>query len=296
MSLLEGHPRNRMRHPDWRWRRALALHEHGFRVRRVDDGWTRRAFRLQKLLKDHGGVLDHRKLVRVDPPVVAAYRLRHGDPRLRAETNARLLADQPVEGITARIGVPVDVVTAYEKLFYNVTDALACTDWIAARCFGPRFFTDLREDDVDVIMGWFGCCFGPQGLDDLIDSLYGGSPGGVRAEGSGPDTSEADLNRSLIAVLTLPNGPGSERRVLDLAARMEQIDREQANRSAGLISDPMVVSDRMVDSIAAVLATGNKADIVPDAGASVVDHRAGSRFGEGYEAKGDYSPSERRTA
>jgi hypothetical protein len=134
------------------------------------------AFRIQKLLKDHGGDPDHRDVDRTDPPVVAAYRLRHGDPRLRAETNARLLADQPVDGITARTGVPADVVTAYEQLFYNVTDVLACTAWIAARCLGPRFFTDFCADDVDVIMGWFGYCFGPQGLDDLIDSLCGESP------------------------------------------------------------------------------------------------------------------------
>jgi len=296
MSLLEGHPRNRMRHPDWRWRRALALHEHGFRARRVDDEWTRRAFRIQRLLNDHGGDPDHRKVVMTDPSAVAAYRLRHGYPRLRAETNARLLADQPFEGITARTGIPVDVVTAYEKLFYNVTDVVACTGWISARCFGLRFFTGLRADDIDVIMGWFGYCFGPEGLDDLIDSLYGGSPGGVRAEGSGPDTSEADLNRALIAALTLPNGPGSERRVLELAFRMEQIDREQANQSAGLTSAPMVVSDRIVDSIAADLATAGKTNVVPDVRVSVVDHRAVSRSDQGYEAKGEFGPSERRTA
>jgi hypothetical protein len=127
---------------------------------------------------------------------------------------------------------------------------VACTDWIAARCFGLRFFTGLRADDVDVIIGWFGYSFGPEGLDDVIDSLYGGSPGGVRTEGSRPDTSEAGLNRALIAALTLPMAPVSERRVLELAPRMEQIDREHANRSAGLISDPMVVSARIVDSFA----------------------------------------------
>jgi hypothetical protein len=84
--------------------------------------------------------------------------------------------------------------------------------------------------------------------------------------------------------------------VLELASRMEQIDREHANRPAGLISDPMVVSDRIVDSIAAVLATESKANIVPDAEASVVDHRAVYRSDEGYEANGGFGPSERRTA
>jgi hypothetical protein len=115
----------------------------------------------------------------------------------------------------------------------------------------------------------------------------------VRAEGSGTDTPEADLNRALIAALTLPNGPDSERRVLELACRMEQIDREHANRSAGLISDPMVVSDRIVDSIAAVFATAGRANILPDARVSIVDHRVGSRSDEGYEANGEFGPSER---
>jgi hypothetical protein len=110
------------------------------------------------------------------------------------------------------------------------------------------------------------------------------------------DTPEAGLNRALIAVLTLPNGPGSDRRVLELASRMEQIDREHANQSAGPTPAPMVVSDRIVDSIAAVLATESKADIVSNARVSVVDHRAVSRSDQGYEAKGEFGPSERRTA
>jgi hypothetical protein len=296
MSLLEGHSRNRMRHPDWRWRRARALHEHGFRVRRVDDEWTRRAYRVQKLLNDHGGLPDHRKVVRIDPPVVAAYKLRHADPRLIAEINARLLADQAFAGITARTGVPADVVTAYEKLFYNVTDVVACTDWIAARCFGPRFYNELREDDVDLIMAWFGYCFGPEGLDNLIDSLYGGLPSAVRAEGNGLASPEADLNRALIALLVLPKVPPLERMVLELAWRSEQIDREQAGRSSGFLSQSMVVSDRIVDSIAVALTTESKPDTGPVAWASVVDQRAGSRTDQDSAAKGDFCPSERRTA
>jgi hypothetical protein len=253
------------------------------------------ASRIQKVLNDHGGDPDHRQVFMTDPPVVATYRIRHRDPRPRAETHARLLADQPFEGITVRTGVPADVVTPYEKLFYNFSDTVACTDWIAARCFRPRFFTELR-DDADFIMGWFGYCFGPEGLDDVIDSLHGGSPGRVPAEGSRADSSEADLIRSLIPALTLPNGQGSERRVLDLASRMEQIDREHANRSAGLVSDPMVVSYRIVDAIATALATESKSDIAPRSPASVVQHRTVSRSDEGHEAKGDYSPSERRNS
>jgi hypothetical protein len=58
----------------------------------------------------------------------------------------------------------------------------------------------------------------------------------------------------------------------------------------------MVVSDRIVDSIAAALATESEVDIVPDLRASVVGHRAESRADVSHKAKGELGPSEKRTA
>ena len=261
MSLLEGHPRNRTRHPDWRWRRARALHEHGFHVRGVDDEWTRRAFRIQKLSGNQGGDPDHRKVIASDPLVMAAFRLNHGNERLRTEVEARLLSAQDSAGISARTGIAADVVDAYEALFYSVRDRLECYDWIAAFCFGLKAYQGFTRENFGLIWKIIAHGMGPNVLDDILDSEFGGAASGIRTAGSGPHTAAAEDVRALINVMTLPMGPGSEGRVIELAMRLEQIERENTDRVAAPRSARLVVGDWIVDSVAAaVIATERKAD------------------------------------
>src|ERR1700733_6031574 len=102
---------------------------------------------------------------------------------------------------------------------------------------------------------------GPNVLDDVLDSGFGGSASAIRTAGSGPHTAAAANVRALINVMTLPMGPGSEGRGIELAMRLEQIEQEQTDRTAGPLPAPLVVSNRIVESVAAaVVATERKAD------------------------------------
>jgi hypothetical protein len=238
-SSLFDHPGNRIRPPDWRWKLARLLREdESLRLRPCDE-WTGRARRAQEALDRHGDDPEHPAVVESDPDVAAAYALGRCDGRLLGEIRARLLAGQEDGAISARTGVPIGALNAYEKLHFNVRDGLARSDWVAGHCLGPRFFAELREDDVELIMAWLGYTYGSDALDLLIDAPYGGSPGG-RA-GVGPEDAElAEGLRGAIALLALPRDAAWGRMVLELAARQEWLDREHADRQARPVAGPIV--------------------------------------------------------
>jgi hypothetical protein len=141
------------------------------------------------------------------------------------------------------------VVVAYEQVFFNVRDGLACSDWVAAHCLGPRSFTELREDDVDLIMAWFGYAYGSDALDLLIDAVYGGSPGGRAGDGS-EDTELAEGLRGAVALLALPKDSSWGRMVLELAARQEWLDLEHADGCGGPVTGPIVAGTPVLDLLA----------------------------------------------
>jgi hypothetical protein len=286
------HPKIRMRPLHWRWKRAQLSLEYGLRLRRIDDDWTRRARLVQRALQAHDGNPYHPKVIKTDPLVMAAYRLNHGNERLRTEIEARLLSGQDSAGISARTGIAADVVVAFEALFYSVRDRLECYDWVAGFCFGLKAYQGLTREDFGLIWKIIAYCMGPNVLDDILDSEFGGSASGIRTEGSGPHTAAAEDVRALINVMTLPMGPGSERRVIELAIRLEQIERENTDRVAGPLSARLVVGDRIVDSIAAaVVATERKVDDRASAGPWTDGARSDERSDEG----GDFGKPARRT-
>jgi uncharacterized membrane protein len=229
----------------------------GLRLRRFDDEWTRRARRFQREMDRRGGDPEHPRLAKLDPAVLGALRLSRGDERSRWEIEARLLAGQDSSGIAARTGVEAEIVTAFEALSYDVRDRLHASDWILAECLGLRAVTGYTESDVDLIWKIFAYTFGPLGLDVLLDSLYGGSVSGIRVEGHGPETEYAHRLRVLIATMTLPKDEESALRVIQLAQRQSQVEREIADRSARVVMAPLVVPEGFLDAIVSDTGSGS---------------------------------------
>jgi hypothetical protein len=296
-SPVVGHPRNRMRPPDWRWRMARILREDPSLRRCPCDEWTGRARRIQEALACHGDDPDDPEVVATDPDLAAACALSRGDGRLLGEIRARLLAGQDDGPISARTGVPIGALHAYEKLYFNVRDGLACSDWVAAHCLGPRFFAELREDDVTLLMAWFGYTYGADALDLVIDTICGGSPG-VRAGDGIEDTELAEGLRGPVALLALPKNSSWGRMVIELAGRQEWLDRERADRCGGAVTGPIVAAAPILDPPArkAIVASGIAA-IAPDVGPAIVgDHvaPAGPSTGPGSDLEDALDEGSRR--
>ena len=240
MTMLDTHPRSPFRAPDWRWIRATTLRHESLRPGRRDDGWVRRARRLQAAIERPGGATGHPRLAGVDPAILAGYGLRLGEPRGRWEVEARLLAGQGDVAIAARTGIPAEVVEAYEAIFYSVRDRLEAPDWIGAMILGPRLYQGLREGDVELAWKVVACNLGPAALEALIEPA-GGLRGDERPEASPPT---ADRLRTALAALLIPVDEETAPGLIRLAARLREVEGRSASRSASAVLAPIDLAGR----------------------------------------------------
>jgi hypothetical protein len=151
MDMPDLDLRSPFRPPWWRWGLAREHRRAGRLPARLDDRWVRRARRVLSALAESGGDLDHPRVIAVDPAVVAAYRFHSsGDARLRAEVEARLLAGQDDAAIASRVDLLVDVVGAYDRLFFDVREHFGAIDWIGAVVLGPRFLDGTGKGDPEL--------------------------------------------------------------------------------------------------------------------------------------------------
>jgi hypothetical protein len=267
MCLLDCMPDNPFRAPDYRWARACYLRERRGRLSpKWDDHWVRRAREFRRRLARYKGDIDHPRLGRLDPAVAGAHRLRFGDDeKRRSRLEARIVSGQPAGEIAERAGLTLDVVEAYEALFFAVRDRLECADWVAAFVLGSRLHEGFAVGDEDFILKLYAYNFGPYFLDLVLDSIYGGS--------TGTDAADTDFTRRFaatfrlaVAIRSIPVTPEAAPKFVMLFARLEEIERMRANGRVDAVSGDVGLSP--VDlSRAGLAATRNR----PEAGGEGVD-------------------------
>ncbi len=237
MDPLDCMPGSPFRPVDWRWRWARARREGVARPRRGrDDAWVRRANRLQKALARRGGDDRHPRLTRLDPTALGAYRLRRGDPRLRWEVEARLLAGQAAGTIAARVDLPTAVIEAFAALFYDVVDAGDSSDWIAFAVFGPELEGRLAAGDAGLLGKLLAYAGGP-----LVLEAYLGATATGPGASAGPDPGIAERFRLAAVALAAPVTPASAPLLLRVHTLQRRLDRATADRAAGAVFTPIQV-------------------------------------------------------
>src|SRR5262245_38212230 len=113
------------RRPEWRWVRAEFLHATGVRRdRRIDDGWVGSA---RDAIRGRGREGSKAAAVR------AARAVWEGEPAVRGELEARLLTDEPIECVAARLELPVAVIEAYAEVFFAARPMRRAADWVRTR-------------------------------------------------------------------------------------------------------------------------------------------------------------------
>lgn len=212
--------------PDWRWQRARWLVEHGkYFVRTRDDGLTGRAVEFLRALRRGPTERQLAKLEARMPDIVHAHRLADAPGQLRLEVEARLLAGQPTEKIAERTGVTPGAIDSYAGLFFDVAGRLDATLHI--------WF---------VVIGW-PARLGPSSVSMpmLVKALSYRQPAFVDAwsrhlKDAAHDESdlspEAKKLKSSVEllhkVLTLPNDPGTQRKLLKTYPIVLEIARKSA--------------------------------------------------------------------
>ena len=79
------------------------------------------------------------------PDLLAAHQLCESNGPLRWELEARILAGQSDDDISASMAVPPAVVAAFERSFFNVRDRLAAFDLILFHVIGYRPVLGFEE-------------------------------------------------------------------------------------------------------------------------------------------------------
>jgi hypothetical protein len=187
------HPASPFRATDWRWRLAAYLLARGRRGRRRwrSDPWLARALRSQRAARAGA-----RRRAR-DAEVQAALAFRcGGDPRLRLEVEARLLAGQSYGEVAGRCGLDPAVVEAYEKLFYDVVDQRQATDYVMAFAVDPDGTLRSGAPDAAALVRLFALFGGPLVLDVLLHVL------GIRPAPPGEEPPPETVRRARFALLT----------------------------------------------------------------------------------------------
>lgn len=168
LSLLECRKGSPVRPPDWRWRLAeiCVNNNYAFEKRNVDD-WCAKVVRMRRIMAKY------KEEVRVITAVVDsegqfgydlldAYSIhRQPDSPTGTEIEARLLARQTPEEISQICGIDPNIITAYEATFFNVTDRLHNSSWVANCVLGRDFHSGLTERDWQALWRLYGYFGGP---------------------------------------------------------------------------------------------------------------------------------------
>ena len=267
-------PKNPRRPVDWRWQRAAlaASGEYPLSRRRDGDVWVARA---TKFIREHESCeteLDMAELVERHPVIYWAYDIWYtqnesGNP-VRSEVEARLLADDQIANIARRVATEVEIIEAYERLFFNVRERLADRGYLMHCVLGPAVHLGFQAGDYDLVWKLFAFLGGPMAVDLMIDQ----SVGHARPERASDlkyfvaDVAQNDLRRvAMLALKTLRINNFNAMEIIDKFLKLVELERAggsgagiateavKQNVHAMLVSLPFAVGQRSAHVNAAPL-------------------------------------------
>jgi hypothetical protein len=158
------------RPPDWRWQRAGELLQQGRPLRRCKDyNEVAQVHRFRVGMNNARTADAHLVLAERYPDIYDAWSIYASEDRaLRHEIEARILAREPFETIASKVAASSDVVTAYEKFFFNVTDRLDSPSYITHQVLDKALRSSPAERTPDFLWKIFGYWQGPMMVDAWV--------------------------------------------------------------------------------------------------------------------------------
>jgi hypothetical protein len=223
--------------PDWRWQRAIWLHEQGKYSRRGrDDAYILQAKSFLAKYKKADNYVLKETLSNQEPGIYYAKLIKEReDVNDRYIIEARLLAEEPLENIAKKQNTSLEVILWYERLFFDVKDKLDSRDWIINRVLGPSFCKGIRRRDFDLLLKLYALIGGEFVLDALMQDSSITIPkpkskqevdGFWQADQKDNITRQAALSIRCLPVITETQGI-----ILDSYQKMLEFEKESANSS-----------------------------------------------------------------
>lgn len=170
-QLRENSP---LRPPDWRWQKVAAYRQVGRRIpRSAGDKLLSKLFRFSEAID---GCTDDFQLLEVYeqfPIVSDAYDIykKEAATSTRWEIEARILAREDYDSISAKTSVPAETISIFEKGFFNVKDRLSNKSWVINSVIGRSVHVGMTERDYDLLWKLYGLLGGPNMLDLIMTKV-----------------------------------------------------------------------------------------------------------------------------
>src|SRR5207249_501092 len=146
-----------LRRPDWRWRRCIARADagNGQAVLGRDDPWAREGLRLLAALRRCLGPAERREVTARFGGAGAAHGLYSRPSLRRWVAEARVVTGEAAAVTAPKVGLALETLTWFERLFFDVRDRLCHRDWVATLVLGDRAHAGIAAADIDLILKVF---------------------------------------------------------------------------------------------------------------------------------------------
>jgi hypothetical protein len=220
---------------DWRWQaaRELAAEPESERPSWFDD-WIGSGMEYAAIIFHGRGDRERLQTVARLRAIREAHRINGLEEPLRWHLEARILTGASAEVIALKCAIPVAVVAAYERLFYDARRRLHARSFIVQQVIGPAVHEGFTFDEPEIYWKLFGYFYGPHMLDALVELADAHGKLGHPDDGAIRSPEQTRLLRSTrMAILTqgTPHNAKTDRLFLRLFLHNQEIEeRESARR------------------------------------------------------------------
>ena len=158
-----------------------------------------------------------------------------GNP-VKSEVEARLLADDDPHNIARRVRTEVDVIDAYEHIFFNVSESLGNRGYLMHCVLGPAVHLGFQTSEYDMIWKLFALLGGPLAVDLMVDQ----SVGHARPDRASDlkyfvaDVAQNDLRRvAMLALKTLRINNFNAVEIIDRFLKLVELERTGGGAGGG---------------------------------------------------------------
>lgn len=226
---------NPYRPPAWRWNRAKEIIAGGglpTTVRRDGEAGFRIIRRLVRFLRDFAagtgspGARD--RLSREHPLIYWAHNVHVNDPLGRARIEAFLLAGENDTDVARETACPIEVVAAYEQIFFDVREKLAYDGYVLGAVLPEEYHKGFSTSDYALLWKVVGWLFGPFMLKAVTRHTSISSGAGSLDETSSlahDITTTSTKLLSALSMITMPVNSYTRNEILNHFMKLHEIER-----------------------------------------------------------------------
>ena len=252
---------NPLRRPDWKWQRAIGIHQgtHPPTTAKIDGPagsfMIRRAVRFLEALDRGRNDYQHLTLCADMPDLYwAYYAYSVHTAGMRKTLEAYLLTGATDQELAETIGMTPETIRAYEALFFNVRDKLRYREYILNCAIGTQAIQrGIHGNETELLWKLYGYFYGVHFLQALTGNataapMHCSSASDVIAAAQDDAVSTLKL-RAAVAAKTVGVNPSTQLALLDIFTKFVEIENASDGSRGGGQQQILVAVQAMMQNL-----------------------------------------------